>query len=305
MRFLSLCVAAWPGLALAEMSVELTEAREQYLSGNYNGIWEVVQAEAERGDVVAQNMLGAALTTPDGSKGIGYDPAAGLAWYEKAASQGFDKAVYNLALFWQNDHEGFEPDYVLSRELAEKATHMGYIHAPNLIGDMFYTGKGWTQDFHKAFVHYKQAADMGSFIGARAVGYAYFYGEGVERDIELTRDYLDQAVSGGDTLSIPDLAFLYEGTEGIPADPLRAYTLYRYGVDRGNAKSAYWLAFLSEKDQFDGVWRNPVEGYGYCLHAMELGLSGPEVQAECDRFGSDLSESDQKKAQDFAADLAK
>ncbi|WP_299924677.1 hypothetical protein [uncultured Pelagimonas sp.] len=303
MRLLGLVMMVWPGLAFAQMSPELSQARERYLSGDYSGIWSVVEAEAQGGDPVAQNMLGAALTTPDGSKGLEYNPESGLAWYEQSAAQGFDKAVYNLALFWQTDHEGFTADYDLSRALAEKATSMGYIHAPNLIGDMFHSGKGGDKDLLKAFMHYKQAADMGSYVGLRAVGYAYFHGEGVERDITLVRDYLDQAVAAGDTRSIPDLAYLYEGSEGLDADPLRAYTLYLYGVDRGNSKAALWLAQFSVDTRFDGVWRDPVKAYGYCLKALELGHDPEQADPICAGTSADLSDTEKETARLFADGL--
>ncbi|MGH1413160.1 MAG: tetratricopeptide repeat protein [Pelagimonas sp.] len=303
MRLLTLVLAAFPCFGWADMSADLSAARDQYLSGNYSEIWPVVQAEAEAGDPVAQNMLGAALTTRDSSKGLPYDPKAGLAWYERAAAQGFEKSVYNLALFWQTDHEGFTADYELSRALAEKVTDMGYSHGPNLIADMFYQGKGTDKDLHKAFIHYKHAADLGSYVGLRAVGYAYFHGEGVERDITLVREYLDRAVAAGDTRSIPDLAYLYEGDEGIQADPLRAYLLYRYGVEMGNGKAALWLANFATDERFDGVWRDVVKGYGYCLKALELEYDLDNTKDACAEMAATLSPSDQDAARHFAEGL--
>ncbi|SMX28743.1 Putative beta-lactamase HcpC precursor [Pelagimonas phthalicica] len=303
MRILTSLFFLLPGLAMAEMSPELADARQSYLSGDYSEIWGVVQAEAEAGDPVAQNMLGAALTTHDGSKGLDYDPEQGLAWYEKAADQGFDKAVYNMALFWQTDHKGFTADYNRSRALAEKATEMGYIHAPNLIADMLYTGKGGPVDHAAAFEHYSRAAEMGSYVGLRAVGYAYFHGEGVTRDVEQVRHFLDLAVAAGDTRSIPDLAYLYEGDQGIPADPLRAYTLYRYGVDRGNAKAAFWLASFSVDERFEGVWRDAIKGYGYCLHALTLGYAADGAEADCQAMADALGDKEIARGQAFAKSL--
>lgn len=303
MRLLTIVLALAPTLGFAEISAELSQARERYLSGDFRGIWAVVQQEAEAGEPIAQNMLGAALTTQDGTKGLDYDPAAGLDWYERAAAQNLDKAVYNLALFWQEEHDGFEPDYDLSQVLAEKAAALGYVHAPVLIGDMYAAGKGFEQDDLKALIHYRRAADMGSYSGLRAVGYAYFHGQGIERDITQTRLYLDRAVAAGDTRSIPDLAYLYEGDEGIAADPLRAYTLYLYGVNRGNAKAAMWLAKFSTDTRFDGVWRDPVKGYAYCLKALSLGFDDDDSRAQCDGMASNLSVKQRATAQALAEDL--
>ncbi|ETA53094.1 hypothetical protein P279_05155 [Rhodobacteraceae bacterium PD-2] len=81
----------------------------------------MIRAEAEAGNPVAQNILGASLSEQDGGKGLDYDPERALDWYEKAVAQGYDRALYNMALFWQEENPGYGPDYDKAAALAEQA----------------------------------------------------------------------------------------------------------------------------------------------------------------------------------------
>ncbi|SMX48337.1 tetratricopeptide repeat protein [Maliponia aquimaris] len=304
----ALVTAFWPlglgaqGTLDAPVSPALAEARQAWLDGRYDGIWAVVRAEAEAGSPVAQNMLGVGLTEQDGGQGIAYDPAAGLMWYQRAADQGFARAVFNMALFWQNDHAGHGLDYARARALAEQAVAMGYPEAWNILGDLHHHGRGVPEDKAEALAMYRKGADAGTFNGLREVGYAYYHGHGVTPDVDLARLYLERAVAAGDRKSIPDLAWLYEGNDGVAQDLLKSWLLYRLGVERGVARAAYELGLFVAWEDYAGVWHDKVQGYGYCLLAIDWGhsLAEGDIAAECEDLSEGLDPAQRAAARAFA-----
>lgn len=310
-RVLFYLFAVLPGIVPAQgaldspLSPALAEARQAWLDGRYDGIWEVIRAEAEAGSPVAQNMLGAGLTEKDGGQGIAYDPEQGLIWYQRAADQGFARAHFNMALFWQNDHAGFGNDYAKARDLAEEAIALEYPQAWNILGDMYFHGRGVEEDKAQALAMYRKGADAGTFNGLREVGYAYFHGNGVARDVDLSRLYLERAVEAGDRKAIRDLAWLYEGNEGVERDLLKSYLLYRMGVERGDARSAYELGLFVAWEDYAGFWHDPVKGYGYCLLALDWGHETSEGDAaeQCEKLADGLDAQQRQVAADFAVSV--
>lgn len=299
-------LAAMPqGSVDIPMSPELAEARQSWLNGRYEGIWEVVEREAQAGHPAAQNMLGASYTEQDGSRGKPYDPQAGYDWYRKAADRSFARAFHNLAIFWQEDHDGFGTDYAKSRARAEDAIALGYVHSNTVIGDLYKNGRGVEKDATQALEFYRRAADGGSFEGLRLTAYAYLNGEGVEKDIGLGTVYLERAIAAGDRRGIRDLAWLYEGNEGVEQDLVKSYLLYRYGIERGMADAAYELALFAAYEEYEGFWHDPVQGYGYCLLALDWGftLEDGDAAEECESIAESFDDEQRSRAQAFADSL--
>ena len=223
----------------------------------------------------------------------------------RAIEAGSVRATYNLAIFWGEAHEGFGPDPARKRALAEKAIAQGYLHADNLIGDMFYNGEGVAQDYAQAVLHYRRAADKGSFIGLRQLGYAYYHGHGLPEDVRLSAHYLQRAVEAGDKTGIPDLAWLYEGNDGIEQDLLKSYLLYKRGVEMGDARAHFELGLFMAYDGYAGFWHDPVKGLGYCQRGVEMGYDTVDrtAAADCAEVAEGLSTEDRTAADLFQASL--
>lgn len=299
-----------PGLALAQgevpfdMPAELAEARQHWLNGQYD-IWDTVLPPAEAGHPVALNIAGVSYGEKDGGQGLPYDPAKSLDYLTRAAEAGSVRATYNLAIFWGEAHDGYGPDPDRKRALAEEAIAQGYIHADNLIGDLYFHGHGVEQSHEQALLHYRRAADKGSFIGLRQVGYAYYHGQGVPEDVRLSAHYLQRAIEAGDKAGIPNLAWLYEGNDGIEQDLLKSYLLYMRGIGMGDARSHYELGLFMAYDGYAGFWHDPVKGLGYCLCGVEMGYDTTDgtAAADCAELARSLSPEDRAKADAFAASL--
>lgn len=305
---LATLIALWPLAAPAQGALDLplppalAQARADWLNGRYDGIWDAVRAEADKGHPVAQNILAAGLTEKDGQQGLAYDPAEGLMWYKRAAEQGFARAHFNMALFWQEDHSGFGNDYAQARAQAQQAIALNYPQAYNILGDLSFHGRGVEMDKAQAFDWYSKGAEAGTFNGLREVGYAYYHGNGVDRDVDQSRAYLDRAVAAGDRKSIPDLAWLYEGNDGVDQDLLKSWLLYRLGVERGVAKAAYELGQFVAWDGYEGIWHNPTQGYGYCLVAIDWGhtLGDEDIATVCNDMAKALDSDQRAAARRFA-----
>lgn len=303
-----LFVLLWPFAAVAqgtvdvEMSPALAEAREKWIAREFDGIYDVIRAEAEAGSPVAQNILAASLSEKDGSRGLPYDPAASFEWLQKARAQGYARAVYNLSLFWKMDHDGFGLDYAKARTRAEEAIEMGYVPAHNLLGDMYTHGHGVEADPASALEQYRRSADLGYAGGFREIAYAYYDGRGVTKNIPLMLAHLETAVIMGDTKALADLAYAYEGNFGVERDLLKAYMLYQRGLEFRIARAAYELAWFIDYEEFNGFWTDPVAAYGYCLLSIDWGytLSEGNLVLECAKLAENLSEADRATARAFA-----
>lgn len=295
------CALLAQGDIALPMSDALEQAREDWLNNRFDGIYEVIEPLAEAGDPVAQNLLGVSLTEHDSNRGIAYDPERGFALLQAASDAGFARATYNLALVYGEEHGDFAPDYDRKLDLARTSAEAGYAPSWNLIGDMYHGGNGVDQSFEEALSYYRRAADAGVTNGLRAVGYAYFHGQGVTKDVGLAERYLDRAVAAGDRQAIRDLAWLYEGNEGVGQDLVKAYFLYREGIRRGDPRSAYELAWFVAWEDYPGFWHDKVQGYGYCLLALDWGhrLSEGDLAVECEEIAEGFTEAQRAEAAAF------
>ncbi|MAK61391.1 MAG: hypothetical protein CMK09_10460 [Ponticaulis sp.] len=77
------------------------------------------------------------------------------------------------------------------------------------LGNLYYDGRGVTEDRSKTFEYYEIACRMGNFIGCGNLGLAYFYGWGVEPDVKTAGQYFVQACDGGYLRACADLDSVY------------------------------------------------------------------------------------------------
>jgi TPR repeat protein len=119
-------------------------------------------ARAEKGEVESQYDLGNMYT-----EGIGTDAdtSKARAWYEKAASQEFEKAQYKLGLIYYEESSASK-DLPLAFKLFRKAAEKGYPPAQFYLGKMYASGQGVKRNYGAALEWLSKAAD-GGFNEAR------------------------------------------------------------------------------------------------------------------------------------------
>jgi TPR repeat protein len=100
-----------------------TQAECVYLS-----IPDECQAEAEKGNAIAQFILGFMY---ENGEGVSQDHKKAEKWYHKAAEQGDTDAQYNLGKLYDNDNLSVAHDYVMSHMWFTIAGEKGYQDAFN------------------------------------------------------------------------------------------------------------------------------------------------------------------------------
>lgn len=113
-----------------------------------------------------------------------------MAWYRKAAEQGYARAQTNLGHLYETllPIQNFE----LAVEWYRKAAEQGYARAQTNLGLMYEYGKGIAQNFSQAFFWYNKAAETGYSRAKLCLGMMYANGTGVEKDVSKAAHYLLQ-----------------------------------------------------------------------------------------------------------------
>ncbi len=119
-------------------------------------------ARAWKGEVDSQYDLGNMY-----SEGVGVDAdmTKAMAWYEKAASQGYEKAQYKLGLIYYEEGNA-KKDHSHALRLFRSAAEKGYPAAQFYLGKMYASGQGVNRDYETALEWFRKAAD-GGFNEAR------------------------------------------------------------------------------------------------------------------------------------------
>jgi hypothetical protein len=100
------------------------------------------------------------------------DYAQAVAWWRKAADQGFAGAQYNLGMMYAHG-EGVPQDYAQAITWYRKAANQGFMGAQNNLGMMYRNGQGVKQSRVTAYALFNLAAlieptDKNPAIGNRA-----------------------------------------------------------------------------------------------------------------------------------------
>jgi TPR repeat protein len=129
-----------------------------YNRADYTTALSLSRPAAERGDPVAENVLGRLYET---GRGVPQDYAEAARWYRKAADQGDALAQNNL-------------------------------------GVLYTDGRGVAQDYAEALRWYRKAADQGDAFAQYNIGRLYETGRGVPKDMAQTREWMRKAAVAGD-----------------------------------------------------------------------------------------------------------
>lgn len=154
-------------------------------------------ALAEKGDVLAQTTLGKKYDQDDGRES--YTKA--VAWYLKAAEQGYAVAQYKLGHLYIVGREGVPRDYKKAFAWYHKAASQGNVDAQGELGSMYDHAEGVPQDYKQAVYWWRKAAEQGDGYAQFQLGRMYRDGHGVERDMVIAYMLFDLAAAGGDSSS--------------------------------------------------------------------------------------------------------
>ncbi len=113
------------------------------------------------------------------------------------AGKGNADAQYYLANMYF-DGKGVTQDYKQAVSLFRKAAEQEHVGAQTLLAIMYFDGKGVTQDYKQAFHWYKKAAELGEEKAQYNLGVMYSKGQGVTQDYVMTHKWFNIAGANGD-----------------------------------------------------------------------------------------------------------
>ena len=206
------------------------EADEQPAPKHQSGPPEALVKAAESGDAEAQHNLGRAYET---GRGVAKDEAQALAWYRKAAAQGWEDAIARLEELGES----------LSDERADAADPDDPAELYRL-GLAYEEGKGVRRDYNRAAVLHRKAAERGDAGSQYRLARMYAHSWGVDLDDEQAAAWYRKAAERGHTEAQFRLGLAYEDGRGVPRDDAQAAEWYRRAAAQGEARAEERLRAL-------------------------------------------------------------
>lgn len=143
---------------------------------NRAGAW--YRKSAEQGDAAAEQALGALYLA---GEGVPRDPVLGLKWIRKAADQGAIEAMRSLATYYRGGVVPADPAEEL--RWTRKAAKKGDLRSQAGLCLVYLSGRlGQLQNPAEAFHWCKLAAEQGDFDSEMHLGDLFAVGEGVAQD---------------------------------------------------------------------------------------------------------------------------
>lgn len=122
-------------------------------------------AAEQRNDARAQYNLGVRYANGDG---VAQDDAQALAWYRRAAAQGYASAQYNLGFFYLQGRGVARSDRT-AVDWFRRAAELGHAEAQGMLGFLYERGRGVPVDAAAAAMWYRRAADQDEPKSAEAL----------------------------------------------------------------------------------------------------------------------------------------
>ena len=140
-----------------------------------------------------------------------------------------------------------QKDYVLARQLFERAANANYPASYLNLGVLYYQGNGVIKDYGEARRWYEKAAAADDAFGVNALGYLYEQGNGVPKDLTRARELYEKAAAAGVSMAMVNLGRLYRDGIGVTMDPGQAKTWLERAAAAGEPSGMTALGYLYEK----------------------------------------------------------
>jgi len=159
MNIKSLLVALVVSLSLAApvLAGPYEDGRAAFKRGDFKTALQLLRPLAEKGNSIAQNILGIAYQE---GLGVEADIDTSLIWYRKAAEQGNAESQHELGTLYGIGW-GVPKDKAMSLVWHRKAAEQGYAPSQGILGFMYSWGEGVPQDYVMAHMWYNLTAAQG------------------------------------------------------------------------------------------------------------------------------------------------
>jgi TPR repeat protein len=181
----------------------------------------------------------------DGKLGLTKSDAEAAAWHRKAADRGSARAVYDLALMYQ-EGRGLAKDETEAKRLFQQGDNLNSPSAMVHVGLTYDIGQRVAKDQAESLRWYRKAADLGDANGMWFVGMAYRFGNGVAKDQTEAASWYRKAAERGNTTAMAGLAEMYKAGEGVSKDEGEAER-WRLAANGGSAPADTQSAAKAEE----------------------------------------------------------
>jgi hypothetical protein len=166
--------------------------------GDYVPAMNVLRPFADAGDPRAQNAIGEMLLA--GKAGAPRNEAEAIAWFRKAAFQGFARAQVNLGFMLERN------DGIAAKAAKKEAAHwyhraavQGFAPGQHHLARLYATGDGLSRDLAQAVFWYTKAINQHYALSQLAFGLMRRDGIGITRNpidaVRLIRQAADQGLA--------------------------------------------------------------------------------------------------------------
>ncbi len=137
---------------------------------------------------------------------------------------------YNNLLKWAFRHQDIDNDIILNKVI--ESYHLCIEHGMPIaaldLGTLYYTGRGVEQDYQKAYMYYKIAADAGDVRAICNCGYIFYYGRLGQKDFQKAYEFYSLgALIYSDANCMYKLGDMFSKGECVSQNDLYAFSLYR------------------------------------------------------------------------------
>lgn len=193
---------------------------------------------ADQGYANAQNILGTKYAEAQNN-------AEAIAWYIKAANQGQMFAQTNLAWMYA-EGKGVAQNDAEAVAWYRKAAEQGGIYAQTNLGTRYAEGKGVTQSDAQAVAWYRKAAEQGGVYAQTNLGTKYAKGQGVRQNNTQAAAWYRKAAEQNNATAQFNLGVMYQYGKGVPQSNTEAVALYRKAAEQGDANAQNNLGWMYE-----------------------------------------------------------
>ena len=269
-----------PGMEhIEEIEKEQMQRAEQLcLQGNFKMAFSIFDLLSHTGNRSNNRraMYFMGLCYDEGCEGlIRIDKKKANLWFEKGMKLGDPLCTYvmidRLSLNFKKQKKFFED---MLRNILELAK-IGDIFAQSVLGQMYYEGKGMTQDYKKAAKWFIRVAKQGWSKAQCDLGVMYLNGKGVRKDSEEAVKWFREAAEQGYSQAQCCLGIMYEYGEGIIQDNEEAVKWYKRAAEQNYSAAQYKLGCMYEFGE--GVTQNDEEVVKWYRKAAEQGYSDAKV----------------------------
>ena len=191
-----------------------------------------------------------------------------IRWLLQAAIQGDANAQRMVGVVYYSG-EGVTQNYEKAARWLQKAAEQGDVNAQFLLGGMYLKGEGVTQNYEEAAQWVQKAAEQGYADAQFVLGVMYRSGEGVTQNYEEAAQWVQKAAEQGYAKAQYKLGDMYYSGEGVTQDYGEAMMWYRLAAKQGNANAQCNLGYMYYKGE--GVAKNYGEAAMWYQKAAEQG----------------------------------